>query len=257
MSTRKDRFSNKDRDYMKLAINLASNQKGLTGNNPAVGCVIVKNNKIVSYATTGNNGRPYAETVALKKNKSQNKDSTVYITLEPCSHYGKTPPCTKALINSKVKKVIYSIEDKDRRTFSKAKKILKEKKISAKSGLLKKEVNFLYKNYNYSKKYGLPYITGKIASSKNYKILKNNLHITNKHSRKVSHLLRYRNQAILTTYKTINSDNSKLTCRISGLYEYSPIRLIIDKNLNINEKSYIFNNAKKPKTIIFHNSKKL
>ena len=255
MSTRKDRFSNKDRDYMKLAINLASNQKGLTGNNPAVGCVIVKNNKIVSYGVTGINGTPHAETIALKKNKSQNKGSTVYITLEPCSHYGKTPPCTKALINSKVKKVIYSIEDSDKRSFSKAKKILNEKKILTKSNLLNKEAKNLYKNYIYSKNHSLPYITGKIASSKNYHILKNNFHITNKHSRKVSHLLRYRNQAILTTYKTINSDNSKLTCRINGLNEYSPIRLIIDKNLRINEKTYIFNNAKKPKTIIFHNSK--
>ncbi len=108
---------------MKLAINLAKNQSGLTGSNPSVGCVIVKNNKIISYASTNINGRPHAETIALNMNIKENIGSTVYLTMEPCSHYGKTPPCTKALIKSKVKKVIYSIEDKDKRSFNKSKKI--------------------------------------------------------------------------------------------------------------------------------------
>ena len=87
---------------MKIAINLAKSQKGLTGTNPSVGCVIVKNNEIISFAATEINGRPHAETVALNKNIKNNHGSTVYLTLEPCSHYGKTPPCTSALIKSKL-----------------------------------------------------------------------------------------------------------------------------------------------------------
>ena len=85
--------------------------------------------------------------------------------------------------------------------------------------------------------------------------MKNNSHITNEHSRKVSHLLRFKNQAILTTYKTVNSDNPKLTCRIDGLEKFSPIKIIIDKNLKIKLNSYIINNSVSVKTIIFHNSK--
>ena len=149
MSSKKDKFNSKDRYYMSLAINLAKNQKGLTGTNPPVGCVIVKNDQIVSYGATNINGRPHAETIALNKNKKKISGSTVYLTLEPCSHYGKTPPCTRSLINSKVKKVIYSIEDQDIRSFNKAKRILRSKKINTKSGLLSKESKKLYKNYTY------------------------------------------------------------------------------------------------------------
>ena len=123
MSTRKDKFSKQDSYFMKLAINLAKNQSGLTGANPSVGCVIVKDNEIISYAATNNGGRPHAETTALNMNIGKNIGSTVYLTMEPCSHYGKTPPCTNALIKSKVKKVIYSIEDKDIRCFNKSKKM--------------------------------------------------------------------------------------------------------------------------------------
>ena len=105
MSLKKDNFNNFDKRFMKLAFNLAINQKGLTGINPSVGCVIVKNKKIVSFGVTNISGRPHAETIALNRNIKENIGSTVYLTLEPCSHYGETPPCTKALIKSRVKKV--------------------------------------------------------------------------------------------------------------------------------------------------------
>jgi len=257
MSTRKDRFTNKDRIYMNLAINLARNQKGLTGLNPSVGCVIVKKNKILSYGVTNVNGRPHAETIALNKNKNKNIGSTVYLTLEPCSHYGNTPPCTNSLIKSKVKKVIYATKDLDFRSFNKAKKILESNKIKTKSGLLENKAKDLYKNYNYIKKNKFPYVTGKIACSSNFYILKSKFHITNEHSRRISHLLRFQNQGILTSYKTINSDNPKLTCRINGLYKYSPARLVIDRDLKIKLNSYVIKNSKNQKTIIFHNSKDL
>ena len=155
------------------------------------------------------------------------------------------------------KKVIYSIEDKDPRSFNKSKKILKSNKITIKSGLLSNKVNELYKSYNYIKKYELPYITGKLACSSDLSILRNNSPITNNYSRSVSHLLRYQNQGILTSYRTVNSDNPKLTCRINGLEKFSPIRIVIDKDLKIKTNSYIVNNSKKDKTIIFHNSKNL
>ena len=254
MSLKKDSFSSFDKRNMRFAINLAKNQNGLTGTNPSVGCVIVKNKKIISYGVTNLNGRPHAETIALNKCRGNTSNSLIYVTLEPCSHHGKTPPCTNAIIKSKVKKVYYSIEDSDLRTFNNSKKILNSKKIFTKSGLLKKETRKLYKKHDYIRKNKMPYVIGKLACSSNFYILKNNNKITNDHSRKISHLLRYRNQGILTSYKTINSDNPKLNCRISGLEKFSPTRLIIDKDLKVKMNSFIVNSSIKYNTIIFHRS---
>ena len=129
MSLKKDRFSSFDKNNMRFAINLAINQNGLTGTNPSVGCVIVKNKKINSYGATSLNGRPHAETVALKKCKSNTSNTTIYVTLEPCSHYGKTPPCTKKIIKNKIKKVYFSIKDPDKRSYNKSIKKLKKSDI--------------------------------------------------------------------------------------------------------------------------------
>ena len=254
MSLKKDNFTNFDKKIMNLAINLAYINKGLTGINPSVGCVIVKNKKIVSYGVTNINGTPHAETIALNKNKKNNSGSDIYVTLEPCSHYGKTPPCTNAIVRSKIKKVYFSINDLDKRVLNKSKQKLNQKKILTKIGLLSTKTRKLYRNYNFIKKNNLPYIIGKIACSSNFYILKNKKFITNDHSRNVSHLLRYKNQGILTSYKTVNSDNPILNCRLNGLENFSPIRLIIDKDLKINFMSKIVKTSKNYKTFIFHNS---
>ena len=246
----------KDKYYINIANKLANNYNGYTGTNPSVFSIVVKDNKIISFGKTGITGRPHAEVDALNKlTKNQKKNSTIYISLEPCTHYGKTPPCVKTIIKSKIKKVIYSTEDNDFRSHKKSKKILKSRKVSVQSGLLSKETRKFYKIYNYVKKNNRPYIIGKLACSSDLSILKNKTHITNKYSRKVSHLLRYENQGILTTYKTINNDNPKLNCRIDGLENFSPIKIIIDRDLKIKQNSYVLNKSKFQKTIIFHNSK--
>ena len=256
MSLKKDNYKSSDKKIMNFAINLAENNKYLTGTNPSVGCVIVKNNKILSFATTNNGGRPHAERIALNKNR-YNKGTSLYSTLEPCSHYGLTPPCTNVIIKNKVKKVYYSIEDKDLRTFNKTKKILNSKKIVAISGLQKRNVKKLYNEYNYIRSNKAPYIIGKIASSSNLNILRNNSPITNEHSRNVTHILRFQNHAILTSYKTINTDNPKLNCRLNGLEKFSPNVVVIDKNLKIKINSYVIKNSIKNKLIIFHCSKNI
>ena len=235
MSLKKDNFKSSDKKIMNFAINLAENNKYLTGTNPSVGCVIVKNNEILTFAATNNGGRPHAESIALNKNR-YNKGTSLYSTLEPCSHHGVTPPCTNAIIKNKVKRVYYSVEDKDLRTFNKTKKILKSRKIVAISGLQKLNVKNLYKEYNYIRSNKAPYVIGKIASSSNLNILRNNSFITNEHSRRVSHILRFQNHAILTSYKTINTDNPKLNCRLNGLEKFSPTVVVIDKNLKIKKK---------------------
>ena len=258
MSTKKDKFNHKDHFYMNLAFNLARDRSGLTGENPSVGCVIVKNDEIISIGQTGINGRPHAEYNAIKSCKKNLKGSKMYVTLEPCTHYGKTPPCSNFIIKSKIKKVIFPIIDVDNRTKSKSFKILKSKKIKVKYGLLKNKAKIIYKPYIYNKLNKLPFVTGKLAISKdNFIYSKKKIRITNKYSDNISHLLRYKNDSILVTKKTLNIDNPKLTCRIDGLSCYSPKRIILDKNLSIKRNSYIFKSSNKKNTIIFYNKASL
>ena len=134
MSLRKNKFNHKDIRFMSLALNLAKDRIGLTGENPSVGCVIVKNNEVVSIGQTGINGRPHAEYNAIKSCKKNLDGSKMYTTLEPCTHFGKTPPCSDIIINSKVKEVIFALEDVDIRTKSKSLKIFKAKKLKLKLG---------------------------------------------------------------------------------------------------------------------------
>ena len=156
MSLKKSKFNHKDKRFMRLALNLASDRIGLTGENPSVGCVIVKNNEVISIGQTGINGRPHAEYNAVKSCKKNLNGSKMYVSLEPCTHFGKTPPCSNIIINSKIKEVLFPIEDVDNRTRSRSFKIFKAKKIKVKCGLLKNDAKKIYKSYIYNKKKNYP-----------------------------------------------------------------------------------------------------
>ena len=150
----------------------------------------------------------------------------MYVTLEPCCHHGLTPPCTDIIIKSKISEVIYSVADIDKRVRNKSLKILKLNNIKVKKGLLQDKINNFYSTYFFNRKNELPYVTGKIAISKNNLIYsKLNKKITNVHSDKFTHLLRYKNDAIMVSYKTLNKDNSKLNCRIKGFRIIHPREL--------------------------------
>ena len=254
MSTRKDKFLKKDKKYMSLALNLANARHGLTGVNPSVGCVIVKNDEIISIGQTGFNGRPHAEYNAIKNSNVNLEGSKMYVTLEPCNHYGQTPPCTKQIIKHKISKVIYSVEDVDKKVKGKSFKILRSKDIIVKKNLLSEEINIFYKPYYFNRKKRIPYVTGKIAVSKNNLIYsKGTKKITDIHSDKLTHFLRYKNDSLMVSYKTVNIDDPKLSCRLEGLGKFSPKRIILDNNLATNIGSYIFRTSNKKNTIIFYN----
>jgi diaminohydroxyphosphoribosylaminopyrimidine deaminase / 5-amino-6-(5-phosphoribosylamino)uracil reductase len=255
MSTKKGKFSHKDKKYMELALSLASSRYGLTGVNPSVGCVIVKKNEIISIGQTGYGGTPHAEYNAINNSNTNLEGSKMYVTLEPCNHYGKTPPCTNLIIKKKINEVLYSIEDIDKKVKAKSFKILKSKDIIVKKGLLKKEVNNFYSTYFFNRINKLPYVTGKIATSKNNLIYtKDTTKITDIYSDKLTHFLRYKNDSLMISYKTLNIDNPKLNCRLKNLSKFSPRRIVLDNNLNIKTNSYIFKTANKDNTIIFYNS---
>jgi diaminohydroxyphosphoribosylaminopyrimidine deaminase / 5-amino-6-(5-phosphoribosylamino)uracil reductase len=255
MSSKKDKFTLKDKNYMKLAINLARARKGLTGDNPSVGCVVVKGNEIISIGQTSFNGRPHAEYNAIKDSFHNLRGSKMYVTLEPCNHYGKTPPCTKSIIKSGVSEVYYAIDDIDKKVKGKSSKILTKRNIKVKKGLLKQEAKDLYDSYVTNRIKKLPFVTGKIAISKNKVIYSEGTkRITDKISDRLTHYLRFKNDAIMISGKTLNTDNPKLNCRLKGYEKFSPKRIILDKNLEIKLNSFIFRSAKKENTIIFHNS---
>ena len=254
MSTKKDKFSFKDCIFMDLALDLAKARQGHTGLNPSVGCVITKKDKIISIGQTSFNGRPHAEFNAIKNCTENLKDTKIYVTLEPCGHFGKSPPCTNLIIKSKISEVIYSIEDIDKRVGGKTFKILSSNKIKVKTGLLKNKITDFYNSYFYNRKKKLPYVTGKIAISKNNLVYsKDNKRITNKLSDKLTHYLRYKNDSIMISYKTLNKDNPKLNCRLRNLKKFSPKRIILDNKLELNVKSYLFKTANMNNTIIFYN----
>ncbi len=177
----------------------------------------------------------------------------MYVTLEPCNHHGKTPPCTSIIIRNKISELIYSIEDIDKKVKGKSLKILSNKKIKVKRGLFKNDAKSLYDSYIKNRCKKLPFITAKVAVSKNKLIYsKGTKKITNKSSDKFTHFLRYKNDSILISSKTLNIDNPKLNCRLKGYDKFSPKRVILDKNLEIKLNSYIFKSAKSNNTIIFY-----
>ncbi len=255
MSTKKDKFSSKDKKFMSLALNLARARIGLTGENPSVGCVIVKKNNIISIGQTGFLGRPHAEYNAINNSLHDLRGSKMYVTLEPCNHFGKTPPCTNYIIKSGISEIFYSLDDIDKRVKGKSFNILKKEQIKVKKGLLKNQAKKVYRSYIINRIYNLPFVTGKIVVSKNHLIYsKGTKRISDKTSDKLTHYLRYKNDAIMISSKTLNIDNPKLNCRLKGYEKFSPRRIILDKNLKIDLNSYIVKSSKSGNTIIFYNS---
>ena len=251
MSTSQNKNS-KHNYFMNLALMHARKSLGNTESNPSVGCVIVKNNSLIAAGSTGFHGTPHAEENAITFNKKDVKNSELYTTLEPCSNYGKTPPCVKKIINSKIKKVFFSINDPDTRSFKKSKKQLKKNNIYVKNNINYIESYFFYRSYIKSRKNSLPFVTAKLAVSNDFfTVNKKKQWITNKYSRGRVHLLRSHHDSLLTSSNTIIKDNPKLTCRINGLENTSPVRIILDKNLRIPVTSNVVTSAKKNKTIIF------
>ena len=245
--------------YMRQAFLEAHRALGTTGKNPNVGCVLIKNNKVIGRARTSPGGRPHAEENLISNlSKKQLKDSTLFVTLEPCAHVGKSgKSCADLISVSGIKEVFVSNLDPDRRTSGKGLKILKDSKINTHSNFLKEEGIDL--NIGYFKNFYLkrPFVTLKVAMSLDGKIALNNKKskwISNKISRSFSHMLRSQSDAIMTSSNTILNDNSLLTCRLNGLENFSPIKIIIDRRLKLNKKLLIFKKSSNKNTIVYFDS---
>ena len=152
--------------YLDLAYQIAEKNLGKTGLNPSVGAIVVKDNSVISSGITSYRGRPHAEFNALSKIKNC-AGASLYTSLEPCVHYGKTPPCTKIISKKKIKKVYFGSYDPDIRSYGKAKSILNKKAISVKKIESKNYKNF-YRSYFINKKLNIPFVSAKIALSNDF-----------------------------------------------------------------------------------------
>ena len=232
--------------YLDLAFNQAEKNLGKTKLNPSVGSVVVKNHSVISTGITSINGRPHAEFNALKY-KINYINADLYVTLEPCTHYGLTPPCVDIIKKKRIRNVYYGFNDPDKRTFKKAKIILNKDRIYTEQIISKKFKNF-YKSYVINKKRNIPYISAKIAISKDFfTINKKSKWITNTHSRTIVHLIRSKFDCLISTSKSINKDNSLLNCRINGMNKNKPDLIIVDLNLNLKKNLLLakLNNTRK------------
>ena len=242
--------------YLDLAYQLAEKNLGKTGLNPSVGAVVVKDDSVISSGITSYKGRPHAEFNALSKIKNF-AGASLYTSLEPCVHYGKTPPCTDIISKKKIKKVYFGSYDPDIRSYKKAKSTLMKKGIVVKKIKSNDYKNF-YKSYFVNKNFNIPFVSAKIALSNDFlSINSKKKWITNESSRKIVHFLRSRYDCILSTSKTINLDNSLLNCRIDGLDKFKPDLFIIDLNLKLKKNLLLNKIINKRKTFIITNKSNL
>ena len=239
--------------FSELSFSLASLNKFTTGPNPSVGCVVTNlSNEIISIGNTSINGRPHAEHNALSR-LTNNDKKRIFVTLEPCSHFGRTPPCTNIIKKKNVKEVYYSYIDSNPMVNRNGINQLKERKISV-FKINPTNKNF-YKEYDYSVKNKFPYVTSKLAITSNFStILSGKKYFTNNQSLKFAYLLRYMNDSILVGKNTFLKDIPKLNCRLAGLGKFSPKIFIINPDLSITKK---YSNLYKKKITIFHCSNDL
>ena len=247
-------MNDKHISYLLLAHKLAVKKIGTTFPNPVVGCVIVKNNILISKGVTSKEGRPHAEEIALKKAGNNAKGSIMYVTLEPCNHNSRNGSCAEQIIRSGIKSIYIGSYDPDFRTRKKSIKKFKNSGINVYSALLEKKTHSLNKFFFHSKKHKRPFIKVKMAISSDEKIAHNNYKskwISNSLSREFSHSLRSKSQAILTTSKTIIKDNPQLNVRKNGKIIKSITTIVIDSDLKIPLNSKILKDLSKKRIIIF------
>ena len=251
-------FSRQDTECMALALKLSKKGRALVGANPMVGCVLTRDDKIIAQDYHRQYGKSHAEVNALNQIKDQAKSAKLYVTLEPCSHQGKTPPCTKALIKAGIKKVVVAMLDPNPMVSGRGVKLLNDAGIEVGIGLLQSEAMELNRGFVKRMETGMPFVTTKIAMSLDGVTAMSSGEsqwITSDVARLDVHKLRSNNQAIMTGSGTIINDNPKMTARLNDS-EPNPLRVIVDSGNKItNKKLNIFSSDSSTLVLNEDNSK--
>lgn len=244
--------------YMRMAIELAKKGAGAVNPNPMVGAVVVKNGEVIGRGYHKFFGGPHAEVYALEEAGEKAEGATIYVTLEPCSHYGKTPPCAKKIIDMGIKKCFIGSSDPNPKVAGKGVAMLKEAGIEVVENVLKEEcdeVNQVFFKYIKTK---IPYLFVKCGITLDGKIaLSNGISkwITNSIAREKVQYYRNKFMGIMVGINTVLTDNPSLTARIEN--GVNPFRIIVDPNLQIDENCKVVKNNEDEKTVIITSQKNL
>ncbi|QQR81546.1 MAG: bifunctional diaminohydroxyphosphoribosylaminopyrimidine deaminase/5-amino-6-(5-phosphoribosylamino)uracil reductase RibD [Deltaproteobacteria bacterium] len=251
----------KDMSFMGMALDLARLALGRTSPNPMVGAVIVKDGKVIGKGFHRQAGMAHAEVEALNNCRGGSpwppskkcdgvgnhgglplRDATLYVTLEPCCHQGRTPPCVDAILKSGIREVVIGMKDPDQKVAGKGIRILKKNGIKVRVGILEKECRALNAAYIKHRQTGLPYVTLKIASTLDGKVALSNGEskwITNEESRDMGHVLPDQHDAIVVGIGTVQTDDPQLTTRLRSDESHDPIRVVLDSSLKISAKAKV------------------
>lgn len=244
-----------DERHMAAALGLARRGLGQVWPNPAVGCVIVApGGGVVGRGWTQPGGRPHAETEALARAGDKACGATAYVTLEPCDHHGQTPPCSQALVDAGVARVVAACVDPDPRVAGSGLKTLENAGISVTSGVLEGDALALNAGFFIRLKEGRPLFTLKMATSLDGRIATasgDSQWITGPRARSLGHALRASHDAIVTGIGTVLADDPALTCRLPGLAGRSPRRLVVDSEARLPLDSQIVCTAGDVRTLVF------
>ncbi|MDG5787668.1 bifunctional diaminohydroxyphosphoribosylaminopyrimidine deaminase/5-amino-6-(5-phosphoribosylamino)uracil reductase RibD [Evansella sp. AB-P1] len=241
--------------FMKMAIDLARSTHGQTSPNPVVGAIIVRNNQIVGMGAHLKAGEPHAERHALQMAGEKAKNATMYVTLEPCSHFGKTPPCADAVIEAGIKKVYIASTDPNPKVAGNGIDRLRQAGIDVEVDIMKEEADRLNQVFFHYIQTGKPFVTLKSATSLDGKIATSkgeSQWITCEESRYDSHQLRHINDAILVGVNTILADNPSLTTRLNEGGK-NPIRIVLDHKLRTPETAKVVTDQLAPTWIFTTN----
>ena len=230
---------------MNLALELANTARGKTNPNPMVGAILVKNGLIVGSGLHRKAGEPHAEVHAFRMAGEHAVGATLYVTLEPCSHYGRTPPCAELVKGSGVSRVVVAMEDPNPLVAGKGIGILRESGIEVEVGIKRKEAALLNERFIHNMRTKTPFIISKVAMTLDGKIATHNGHsqwITGNVARNEVHQLRNEVDAIMVGIGTVMADNPQLTTRLAKGGK-NPIRIILDTNLRISLESKVIDTA--------------
>ncbi|MBI5163302.1 MAG: bifunctional diaminohydroxyphosphoribosylaminopyrimidine deaminase/5-amino-6-(5-phosphoribosylamino)uracil reductase RibD [Magnetospirillum sp.] len=221
---------------MLAALGLARRGLGTVWPNPAVGCIVVKDGAVVGRGWTQPGGRPHAETEALAMAGAAARGSTVYVTLEPCSHHGKTPPCADALASAGVTRVVAAIVDPDPRVSGRGLARLQGAGVMVTAGVMQEEAAALNAGFFLKVREGRPLVTLKLATTLDGRIATHSGEsrwITGDAARAAVHLMRAEHDAVMVGSGTALADDPELSCRLPGLEERSPVRVVVDGRLRL------------------------
>jgi diaminohydroxyphosphoribosylaminopyrimidine deaminase/5-amino-6-(5-phosphoribosylamino)uracil reductase len=232
---------------MRAALALARRGLGTVWPNPAVGCVIVNRGRVVGRGWTQPGGRPHGETEALGSAGEAARGATAYVSLEPCCHWGRTPPCADALIAAGVTRVVVALEDPDPRVAGQGVRRLRAAGLDVDTGLCAAEAAEINAGFFCRLRNGRPLVTLKLATSLDGRIATGrgeSKWITGPPARERAHALRAAHDAIMVGTGTALADDPQLTCRLPGLARRSPVRVVIDRHLRIPPTAQLISNAR-------------